>query len=127
MNTIQKEILDAVNFFEMDGSEIKIQFSLPENFSGFDGHFKEKPVLPAICFMEIVKTAIYKAISKHVYISELTSAKFFNVITVSEKVDVQISSDRNLSELNNDEAVIQATFTSSEVNKKAKLKLKVKL
>jgi len=129
LNTVQKEILDSIiSIDKISALELNSQLRFSSDFIGFNGHFNKQPVLPAICLLEIIKCIVFKATDKKITITELISAKFYNVITVKEKIDILTSCEECFIEENNSgkEYILSAKF-SGAASKKAILKLKVKI
>ena len=131
MNLVQKEILDSIIDIKSESnSELNIKLSFSKNFIGFNGHFDEQPVLPAICLLEIIKCSLYKQFCEMPIISEILSAKFHNTITVKEKIDISIKSKQDFLERKNseNELVLIVHFRGHGATaKKAQLKIKAKI
>jgi 3-hydroxymyristoyl/3-hydroxydecanoyl-(acyl carrier protein) dehydratase len=128
VNIIQKEILDSVIDINTESnSELKIQISFTDKFIGFDGHFDERPVLPAICLLEVFKCSLFKHLNKMPIISEVLSAKFYNVIGVKEKIDISITSKQDFLDPKSidKELIFNVKFIGAGA-KKAILKIKTK-
>jgi 3-hydroxymyristoyl/3-hydroxydecanoyl-(acyl carrier protein) dehydratase len=128
MNPVQKEILKSIISIKAESdSELRVQISFTDKFIGFDGHFDERPVLPAICLLEIIKCSLYKQFSIMPVILEVIAAKFYNVIGVKEKIDVIITAKANSLDINNlaEDYLLNVKFIGM-AGKKALLKVKTK-
>lgn len=123
MNQVAKEILNSiVSIQDIDSSSFVSRIKFLESFVGFKGHFTDQPVLPAICMFEMVKCLLNKKNGCVFGIQEVILAKFYNVISVREYVDIKIE---ELKELENCTYIYKVEITRGDI-KKAVLKLKVK-
>jgi 3-hydroxymyristoyl/3-hydroxydecanoyl-(acyl carrier protein) dehydratase len=93
MSLIQQGILQAMTdleAFEADG--FSACFSFPEEFAGFQGHFKNNPVLPGICKVHAV-VAMTAAFHRQEYrLIEVSQAKFFLPVTCNQNITIQCHS-----------------------------------
>ena len=96
MNQVEKEILESIISIDKENEvtiNAKVKFS--EDFIGFNGHFIEQPILPGICILELIKCILQKYLKHELMITEIVSAKFFNIIAGKETVDVAITLEEN--------------------------------
>ena len=71
---------------EVEGDELTARFLFPATFIGFEGHFPDRPVLPAACEIQAA-IAVLEAWSRgEVRLGEIVSAKFFTPVTCGEEV-----------------------------------------
>jgi 3-hydroxyacyl-[acyl-carrier-protein] dehydratase len=74
---------------EAEGDELSARFLFPAAFVGFQGHFPDRPVLPAVCKIQAA-IAVVAAWSKcEVRLDEIVSAKFFALVTCGEEMVVR--------------------------------------
>ena len=129
MNLVQKEISDSIIGLKAESkSKLNVKISFTKEFIGFNGHFDEQPVLPAICFFEIIKCSLYKQLNTMPVVCDVLSAKFYNVITVKEIVDISILSQQDFLDKKNrdNEFILNAKFMGAG-SKKAIIKIKVRI
>ncbi len=90
MSRMQQEIVQAMadlEAFEQDG--VRARFSFPPEFIGFQGHFKNNPVLPGICKVQAVVAMAEKFYNKSFRLTEVTMAKYFAPVTCGQKITIQ--------------------------------------
>ena len=63
-------------------------YVFPPTFSGFQGHFPQNPVLPAIVQLMTARESIIEHVGRDHLIMEVTRAKFHRVITPDIPVTV---------------------------------------
>ena len=122
MNQVEKEILESIISIDKENEttiNAKVKFS--EDFIGFNGHFIEQPVLPVICILELIKCILQKYLKHKLMITEIVSAKFFNIIAGKETVDVAITMEENKGL----EILVKASINRSYM-KKTLMKLRLK-
>jgi hypothetical protein len=128
VNIIQKEILKSIlSIKEKTASEFDVNIVFSEDFTGFNGHFDERPVLPAICLLEIIKCSLYKQFNIMPVILEIISAKFYNVISAKEIINIIIKTKENVLDDTNltEDYLIDVKF-SGAAGKKSNIKVKIK-
>ena len=128
MKSIVKEIDTLLKIDEYKQNSIVCSMYLNENFTGFDGHFEGRPVLPAICYFAIIKNAINKILTnKKAMISEIKDAKFFRITEANDLLEVTITGSVAFSSIEvNDEIRVDAVF-SRKHEKCAKVKAFLKV
>ena len=89
MSPIQKEILKCMSDLKAAGESLQARFSFPKEFVGFQGHFKDNPVLPGICKIQAVLAMYESFYNKPFRLSEVSLAKYFLPVTFDETVTVQ--------------------------------------
>ena len=90
MSLIHQGILKAMSHleaFENDG--VSACFSFPEEFIGFQGHFKNNPVLPGICKIQAVVAMVAAFYRQSYRLTEVGQAKFFLPVTCNQKITIQ--------------------------------------
>jgi 3-hydroxyacyl-[acyl-carrier-protein] dehydratase len=90
MSRLVREIEQCMSrLTEAEGGELTARFRFPAAFIGFQGHFPERPVLPAACKIQGA-IAVLEAWSKgEVRLDEIVSAKFLAPVTCGEEVVVR--------------------------------------
>jgi len=73
------------NFQEVEDGHIIAEFKFDSGFRGFEGHFKDKPILPGICKI-LAALEVLSEGKKKVQLKEIVSAKFFHPVTYNEKI-----------------------------------------
>lgn len=53
---------------------------IDKNHPIFKGHFPEKPVLPGVCLMQIIKDILEDKINKLVFLESISNLKFINIV-----------------------------------------------
>jgi 3-hydroxyacyl-[acyl-carrier-protein] dehydratase len=61
------------------------RFLFPAGFLGFQGHFLERPVLPAVCEIQAVVTMLEVWKKRRVRLEEIVLAKFATPVTCDEE------------------------------------------
>ena len=90
MSRLVREIEQCMSgLSDAEGDELSARFLFPAEFIGFQGHFPDRPVLPAVCKIQAA-IAVVEAWSKgEVRLDEIVSAKFFAPVTCGEEVAVR--------------------------------------
>lgn len=119
MNLIYKETLNAMGQIEeVSPNTISSIFNFPADFTGFQGHFSNQPVLPAICILETIKALLCQWSKMNYIISEVKNAKFFNPIGALESITVTLSLGKADAESQELTAIV-----ANEKEKKSKIKI----
>jgi 3-hydroxyacyl-[acyl-carrier-protein] dehydratase len=70
-----------------DGDDsLRACFVFPAGFTGFRGHFPERPVLPAVCNIQAVVAMLEGWSEKTVRLNEIVLAKFSAAATCGEEL-----------------------------------------
>lgn len=100
---------------------ISARFSFPEDFTGFQGHFPEKKILPGVCQVQCVINMIEKWGGKRLILKEVVLAKFLSIVSHSE----ELTCTCNVIDESDGNCTLKAAFNKD--NKKiAEVKLKVR-
>jgi len=119
MSVINKEITENLsNWFKKNDGTVVGSISFPDSFSGFDGHFINKPLLPGICKIITAMIILNKFKTRNFTIKRIKQAKFLAPVLPNEELKFVIT--ENFLELN--ESIVKVIVTRSEV-KVAKLEL----
>jgi 3-hydroxyacyl-[acyl-carrier-protein] dehydratase len=71
---------------EVDEGEVVARFFFPAGFIGFQGHFPERPVLPAVCKIQAAIAVLEAWKRAKVRLNEIISAKFSAPVGCDEEV-----------------------------------------
>jgi|SRR3989338_5265250 len=89
MSRIQQGILNAMSEMNVaEDGELSAQFLFSKEFVGFQGHFKNNPILPGICKIQAALTLCEKARAQKLRLAEVTQAKFFLPVTCDQKISL---------------------------------------
>ncbi len=122
MNTLMQQIKESMHGLDESGDSIRARFIFLPDFTGFKGHFPDRPILPGVCKIQAVIAMLETFHEKKICLTEILLAKF--VAPVSENQEILISAmklDETLKETK-----VKA-FVTSGGKKIAELQLMVKL
>lgn len=77
------------------GMELMASTSFPASFSGFQGHFPDQPVLPAIIQLATVRRLAEKAVQSPLAVIQYTRTKFKAMVAPEEKLHVKIQLEQS--------------------------------
>ncbi len=123
MSKLKQEIKSSLQGIE-EVSALKscARFLFPKKFSGFKGHFPNKPILPGVCKIQAALLVLEARKHKNVRLTEIILAKFFAPVTFNEELIF------NLEEEPKNDTESTVTVKVSCGNKKiAELKLRVNI
>ncbi len=105
---------------ETNENEVKARFLFPHEFTGFQGHFPENPILPAVCEIQAVVAILEAWSGRRVELNEIVLAKFLNPVVPDQEVAFFCSLEKN----DNHRALVSAAVAKdgSEIGR---LKLRV--
>lgn len=86
--SIRTEIDRCIRQVTTGDNKITATLCFNKNFTGFQGHFPQNPVLPGICLLETVLVLIQRLKGRTVHMTELVVSKFFEVVTPGQEVIV---------------------------------------
>jgi 3-hydroxyacyl-[acyl-carrier-protein] dehydratase len=91
------------NFFliamlHIENDVIKATLELNEKHTIFDGHFPEKPVVPGVCMMQLVKEVTETALRKELRLTKAAEIKFLKIIDPNETRIIHIQLKYNTEE-----------------------------
>ena len=85
MSRLVREIEQCMRgLTEAEGGEVTARFLFPAGFIGFQGHFPERPVLPATCKIQAAIAVLEAWCGSEVGLQEIVSAKFLAPVTSDE-------------------------------------------
>jgi 3-hydroxymyristoyl/3-hydroxydecanoyl-(acyl carrier protein) dehydratase len=103
-----------------DGS-ISARFVFPEDFTGFQGHFPDKKILPGVCQVQSVINMVEKWEDERLILKEVVLAKFLSSVSHSE----ELMCSCNVIDGPDGDRVLKATF-NKDSRKIAEIKLRVR-
>ncbi len=78
MNKLMLTIESCMSSFEsLEHGNLSAIFSFPPDFPGFNGHFPDNPVLPAVCILQAVMVMATRHAGPRVELKKISSAKWF--------------------------------------------------
>jgi 3-hydroxymyristoyl/3-hydroxydecanoyl-(acyl carrier protein) dehydratase len=80
---------------ETNENEVKARFLFPEGFTGFQGHFPKRPILPAICEIQAVVAMLEAWSGRCVELNEIVLAKFLTPVTPDQELAFFCSLEKN--------------------------------
>jgi len=89
MSTLVKEI--KLCMFNLSGAaegQMTASFIFSQEFTGFQGHFPGRPVLPGVCMIQAVVVMLQVREGKKIRLKEIVLAKFFSSVSCGEKLIV---------------------------------------
>ena len=90
MSRLVREIAQCMcGLTEAEGGELTAGFLFPAAFIGFQGHFPERPVLPAACKIQAAIAVLEAWGRGEVRLDEIISGKFVAPVTCGEEVVVR--------------------------------------
>lgn len=117
---VQKEILKYMSVPEVSGDFLEAKFLFPKEFVGFQGHFKDNPILPGICKIQAVLAMYERFYNKRFRLSEVSLAKYFMPVTCDQTLTVKC----NLKPVEDGTFIVKATILKEEA-KAAMLQLQL--
>jgi 3-hydroxyacyl-[acyl-carrier-protein] dehydratase len=105
---------------EAENGTLTARFLFPADFLGFQGHFRGRPVLPAVCEIQGVLAMLEASKKTEVELKEIILAKFSTAVTCDEEVVYACS----MAMESHDGAVIKAALTK-DGKSVARFKLRV--
>lgn len=92
MSEVARQIEECMfELTEVDESEVVARFLFPAGFIGFQGHFPERPVLPAVCKIQAAVAVLEAWRRGKVRLNEIISAKFSAPVGSDEEVALRCS------------------------------------
>ncbi len=77
---IHEEIENCMHDFAADETRCEARFRFPASFTGFRGHFADRPTLPGLCIVQAAMIMGGRLHGARPRLVEIVSAKFFSVI-----------------------------------------------
>ncbi|MFW6414723.1 MAG: hypothetical protein ACOCZ2_00270 [Thermodesulfobacteriota bacterium] len=87
MSLISREIMASMTDFQEESPErASAWFVFSSDFTGFNGHFPGRKILPGICMLQAVLETMKKWQNREVKLQEIVQAKFFSPVGNDEQV-----------------------------------------
>ena len=111
---IKQEIqscLGVLNFTEE--GRLSAEYTFPESFSGFQGHFPGNPVLPGVCQILAALVMLEKHTGKALHLTSVARARFLNTLGPDETLYIQGTYSANDPELSGKFQLVKRTDSGS--------------
>ena len=86
MRKIKTEIEQYLSGPDESDGNLTSRFIFPQEFTGFQGHFPAKKVLPGACQIQCVLTTIEKGLQRELSLKEIVMAKYFSPVLPDEEI-----------------------------------------
>lgn len=91
MSVLSKEIKELLHHIaDHEDGKITAEISFPKNFTGFEGHFPGKPVVPGVCKVLSVVALLELSSKQKVYLRTIVLSKFMLPVTCQEKLTIEL-------------------------------------
>lgn len=77
----------------LDDSKYEFTVEINQEDSLFKGHFPERPVLPGVCTIQIIRECVCSLIKKNLHFMEISQCKFMGMVVpdIDNKLTLQVS------------------------------------
>ncbi len=75
----------TIQDFEVDDNRVEATVLLTVNHDVYKGHFPGHPVVPGVIQIQMLRELSEKAVDRKLFIDEVTSAKYLNMIVPGDK------------------------------------------
>ena len=118
MSVLRREIQKCMSDWEPgDGRVIRACFVFPKDFTGFQGHFPERPVVPGVCLVQSVLVMLEKWHGSPVRLKEISNAKFYAPSTSGDVLEITCSvKDKTDTEIRADAVVAHREKKTAEIH-----------
>lgn len=89
MKRFLSQVKNLISNLKKQENVITATVVFPPEFTVFEGHFPEKPILPGICKIQLVKVIIELVEKKKFEISEIKLAKFFAPVVPNDELNLE--------------------------------------
>ena len=121
MSPLARQIRECMSELEVaENGILTARFVFPADFLGFQGHFPDRPVLPAVCEIQAALAMLEASKKTEVELREIKLAKFSTPVTCDEEVVYACS----MAMESQDGAVVKATL-AKDGKSVARFKLRV--
>ena len=121
MNTLVQEIKQCMfDLLETAEGKVSASFIFSPKFTGFQGHFPGRPVLPGVCMIQAVVVMLQVWKKTKFRLKEIVLARFFSSVSCGEKIAVDCRE-----RMKKGSEILVKTLVSSDNNKITELQLKV--
>ena len=124
LSIIQSEILKRMSPLEKsEDSVYSTSVCFTSDFTGFEGHFPQHPIVPAVCLLSLVELVAKQIADNWTFaVSRIIAMKFRMPILPDEKVSVKASTDFS----DNGELLVNAIISKEEDAWAAKIRIALK-
>jgi 3-hydroxyacyl-[acyl-carrier-protein] dehydratase len=88
---MRREINRFLKNYAAEGNMATAELSFPSEFSGFQGHFPEQPILPGVCQMTLALVMADRMLGRRTKMTAVTNAKFVSVVTPDQPLEITCS------------------------------------
>ena len=99
--------------FKSSDQRIEAFISLNKDHKIYKGHFPGQPDVPGVMQLQMIKELVENAKEQEFIMSDITAAKFLNMIVPSATKEIKIEID--LTELEKDQYKINAKLSENEI------------
>ncbi len=89
MKRFLSQIKNLIKDLNKQDNVITASVVFPPEFTVFEGHFPDKPILPGICMVQLVKVIVELSGKNKFEISEIKLAKFYAPVNPNDKLSVE--------------------------------------
>ena len=74
-------------------NKISAKIELNEHHDIFKGHFPGNPVMPGVCFVQIIKDILSKCIGENIVLKSASNIKFLEIVNpvLNKNLDIEIT------------------------------------
>ncbi len=83
---MRKEISECMSELSQSDQTLTAAFVFPESFSGFQGHFPSKKILPGVCQIQCVLAMLEKWKNRTTHLKEISISKFLSPALPNERI-----------------------------------------
>lgn len=85
---MRKEINGFLRNFSAEGDAATAELAFPPEFTGFQGHFPEQPILPGVCQMTLALVMADRMQGRRTKMAAVTNAKFVAVVMPDQPLEI---------------------------------------
>ena len=86
---MRKEIDGFLTNYSAEGDGASAEVVFPAGFSGFQGHFPDKPILPGVCQMMLAMVMADRLIGNRTKLSSVTNAKYISMVQPDQPREIK--------------------------------------
>jgi len=123
MSKLREEIKSSMQVMEeINDFKTSARFIFGKKFTGFKGHFPNKPILPGVCKIQAALMVLEERKHKNVRLAEIILAKFFTPATFNQELTFNLEEHPK----NSTESTVTVKV-SCENKKVAELQLRINI
>ena len=82
----------TIQHFSTGDNKLEVTVMLNVRHEVYKGHFPDQPVVPGVIQIQMLREVAEKALNKKLFITEVTTAKYLNMIVPNDKpISVELS------------------------------------